>query len=84
MASKHDGWIDLADRASDGLEVTLFWSRTSGSVKVAVQDSKLGQAFELDVAGAEALAAFQHPFAYASRRRGGRVAHTHTDLQLQS
>ena len=79
-------WTELADRANDGLEVTLFWSRTSGRVKVAVSDSKLGDRFELDVASADALAAFYHPFAYAASRttRPGRVANPTTELQLQS
>ena len=82
MRTTHDIWIDLAERESDGLEVTLLWSRTSGRVKVSVRDSRLGHDFELAVAGADALAAFHHPFAFASGR-GGRALRVHTELQLQ-
>ena len=64
----HD-WRELASRESDGLEVSLLWSRSAGRVKVTVADSRLAQEFELDVAGADALAAFHHPFAYATARR---------------
>ncbi len=78
LASREsDGWIDfththnwreLASRESDGLEVSLLWSKTAGRVKVTVADSRLGEEFELDVASADALAAFHHPFAYATGR----------------
>ena len=61
----HD-WRELASRESDGLEVSLFWSKTADRVKVTVADSRLQQEFDLDVAGADALAAFHHPFAYAT------------------
>jgi hypothetical protein len=83
MRVTHDIWIDLADRESDGLEVTLLWSTASGRVKVAVCDSKLGQDFELDVDDADALSAFHHPFAYASGcdSRSECAERVHTDLQ---
>jgi hypothetical protein len=85
MTTTHDAWIDLASRESDGLEVTLLWSRPTGRVKVAVTDSKLGEEFELAVAGADALAAFHHPFAYASGFGvRGRAAGAHIDLQPQN
>jgi hypothetical protein len=79
-------WTELADRANHGLEVRLLWSRSSGRVKVAVSDSKLGDRFELHVAGADALAAFYHPFAYAASgaARPGRNSGATTELQLQS
>jgi hypothetical protein len=86
MRSTHESWFDLADRESDGLEVTLLWSKASGCVKVAVSDWKLDEHFELHVDGADALSAFHHPFAYASRHdiRGDRALRVHTDLQLQT
>jgi hypothetical protein len=86
MMLTHDIWTDLADRESDGLEVTLFWSRESGRMKVVVDDSKLDETFELDVPQAEALAAFYHPFAYAPDRAHhiDRSARASTDLQFQS
>ena len=60
-----DDWTDLADRAGDGLLVTLLWSRSSGRVKVTVVNVRTGQHAELDVAPADALTAFHHPFAYS-------------------
>ena len=59
-------WRELASRESDGLAVSLLWSKSADRVKVVVDDAKLDEQFELDVAGAEALAAFHHPFAYAA------------------
>jgi hypothetical protein len=61
-------WRELARRAGDGLEIALVWSRSADSVKVTVLDAKLGESFDLDIAGADALRAFYHPFAYASGR----------------
>jgi hypothetical protein len=63
-------WRELAQRTGDGLEVTLLWSKSLARVRVAVADSRTGERFELEVAGRDALDAFRHPFAYASR--GGR------------
>jgi len=84
MGVTDETWTDLADRDSDGLEVMLLWNRASGRFTVTVADSKLGESFELDVAAADALAAFYHPFAYASDRRiGGRARNVHAELQPQ-
>ena len=81
-----DDWRELASRDGDGLEISLLWSKATDRVKVAVFDSRLDESFELHVAGAEALAAFHHPFAYAAGRGLGfgderRESH---DLQTQS
>ncbi len=59
-------WSELAVRENDGLAVSLLWSRASGRVKVAVVDGHLDEQFEFHVPGADALAAFHHPFAYAA------------------
>lgn len=59
-------WSELALRENDGLTVSLFWSKATGRVKVAVADVQLDEQFELHVPGADALAAFHHPFAYAA------------------
>ena len=64
----HEDWNELAVRKNEGLEVSLFWSKSAGLVKVAVADAKLDEQFEFEVAGADALAAFYHPFAYAAGR----------------
>ena len=63
---QHHTWSELAYRENDGLAVSLLWSSTSGRVKVEVVDSHLDERFELHVPGADALAAFHHPFAYAT------------------
>jgi hypothetical protein len=84
MCSSHDTWIDLASRDNDGLEITLLWNESSGRVKVAVADSRLGDRFELDVARTDALGAFHHVFAYAADRAPApRSTHASIDLQLQ-
>jgi len=77
-------WSELAVREHDGLVVALLWSRGTGRVKVAVVDAHLDEQFEFHVPGADALAAFHHPFAYATgpgasfgdtgSRRGPRLA----------
>ena len=59
-------WKELATRETDGLTVSLVWSSETGAVKVTVADSRLDHDFELHVRGADALAAFYHPFAFAA------------------
>jgi hypothetical protein len=81
-----DDWQELASRDGDGLEIQLLWSKAADRVKVTVADSRLEESFELDIAGAEALAAFHHPFAYAAGRGfgfGDSLRESH-DLQTQS
>ena len=79
-------WQELASRNNDGLAVSLLWNKTAGRVKVSVADSSCDEEFEFDVAGADALAAFHHPFAFAAGRgvRFGDALRESTDLQLQS
>ena len=57
---------DLAYRRDGGLEVALFWDRSTGDLSVLVADLPSGEAFELPVAPDRALEAFHHPFAYAA------------------
>ena len=61
----HDTWTELACRANDGLEITLLWNKSTDRVKVAIADTTVDQRFDFDVASADALAAFYHPFAHA-------------------
>ena len=63
---QHDSWSELAVRENDGLAVSLLWSRATNRVKVAVEDAHVDEQFEIHVRGADALAAFHHPFAYTS------------------
>ena len=60
---------ELAQRTSDGIEVTLFWNKPSAQVTVAVLDTRSEQALEFEVDGSRALDAFKHPYAYAATVR---------------
>jgi hypothetical protein len=82
--SAGNDWRELAIREGDGIEVRLLWSRSANRVKVTVADAKFDEEFEIDVAGADALAAFNHPFAYASSRNFGSVEAELASLNLHS
>lgn len=61
---------ELDSRLNDGIRVRLLWHPADGRVSVAVDDSKTGEAFELTVGdGDRAIDVYQHPYAYAARRR---------------
>jgi len=64
--SERPRWVELAKRATDGLEVALLWNRSSNRVKVAVSDERLCHYLDFEVAPADALSAFYHPFANAA------------------
>jgi hypothetical protein len=66
---------ELAHRAGDGLEVTLFWTPATDALTVCVCDHRRGAYFELTPEPALALDAFYHPYAGASVVR-------HEDEQL--
>jgi hypothetical protein len=57
---------ELDHRASDGIDVRLLWDPRTDRVSVAVEDTRGGESFELDVDRADALDAFHHPYAYAN------------------
>jgi hypothetical protein len=59
--------IELAHRASAGLDIYLFWNEPTSRVTVGVHDSRGDDSFEFEVDGRYALDAFNHPFAYAAR-----------------
>jgi hypothetical protein len=58
------GWVELADRQGDGLDIRLLWNRADGRVKVTVTRLVANRVAELQVAPDDALEAFHHPFAY--------------------
>jgi hypothetical protein len=64
-------WKELASRERDGLVVSLFWSRAADQLTLAVADRNLDEEFNVNLAGAHALDAFYHPFAYAAGRGFG-------------
>lgn len=57
---------ELDHRVGDGLEVTLLWNRSNGSVWLGLYDSREDTQQLLAVDPAKAMDAFEHPFAYAS------------------
>src|SRR5262249_29244691 len=57
---------ELAQRAADGVEVTLYWDSICDSVAVEVRDASSEKTFEITVPRDRALDAFHHPFAYAA------------------
>ena len=75
---------ELAHRTSDGIEVTLFWTKPSDRVTIAVLDTRSGDALEFDVAGSAVLDAFNHPYAYAARRDHCTVSQPRTDAVIAS
>jgi hypothetical protein len=58
--------LELAYRANDGLEVTLFWQPATGELTVCVCDQRRGAYFEVEPEPHLALDAFYHPYSYAS------------------
>ena len=59
---------ELDYRENNGISVTLLWNRTTGDIVVRVVDETTDEDFDVDCAPDEALAVFQHPFAYAATR----------------
>ena len=75
MNSSHDhtpaghARVVLAKRRNAGIHVTLLWAEDTNSVAVLVHDDSTDDQFELSVEpGANALDAFEHPYAYAAWR----------------
>ena len=58
---------ELAHRANDGIEVSLYW-RPGNRVTVEIVDVRRDERLEFEVGRADALDAFYHPYAYATRR----------------
>jgi hypothetical protein len=59
---------ELAHRATDGLEVILFWDEATNDLTVSVSDERTGAYFELAAEPDQALAVFYHPYAHAAFR----------------
>ena len=62
---------ELAHRASDGLEVSLYWNEGTNRVTVRLYDVRSDEGFEIEVEARRALDAYRHPFAYAAREQMG-------------
>ena len=57
---------ELAARESDGIQVLLLWHPIENALTVSVEDSRVGDGFQLAVAPDRALDAFYHPYAYTA------------------
>jgi hypothetical protein len=60
---------ELNHRVNDGIEVRLLWNSDTNGVSVSVAESRHDMSFAFDVAAADALDAFHHPYAYATNGR---------------
>jgi hypothetical protein len=63
-----DPFRELAHRATDGVDVVLFWHERTDELTVTVSDGRTGAYFELAADPASALDVFDHPYAYAAAR----------------
>ena len=61
---------ELAQRLSGGDEVLLLWYPEGDRVELAVRNVATGASCQIEVAPADAIDAFYHPFAYAGRCDG--------------
>jgi hypothetical protein len=68
IGSPTHGYRELAYRATDGLEIVLFWHQPTDQLTVSVSDQRTGAHFELRAGVDEALKVFEHPYAYAAAR----------------
>jgi hypothetical protein len=57
---------ELDHRTSDGIDVTLRWDPLTNGVSVVVRDERLGESLAFGVDPADAVCAFQHPYAHAA------------------
>jgi hypothetical protein len=57
---------ELAYRANDGVEVTLFWQPATDELTVCVCDQRRGAYFVVQPEPHKALDAFYHPYSYES------------------
>jgi hypothetical protein len=58
---------ELAQRLSGADEVLLLWHPESDRVELSVRNLASGVGYEIEIAPADAIDAFYHPFAYAAR-----------------
>jgi hypothetical protein len=67
------GIRELDRRVNDGIDVRLLWNPVADQVVLTVHDTRSDDSFELQVAAADALLAFHHPYPYANRRTSGHM-----------
>jgi hypothetical protein len=72
---------ELAQRLSGADEVLLLWHPESDRVELAVRNLATGAGCQVEVAPADAIDAFYHPFAYAGGcERSDRVDREETTI----
>ena len=77
-----DDLAELDERDSNGVRVTLVWSRATNRASVLVSDERSGAAFVLDVERDEnPVDVFHHPFAYSAHRASERSAAWRANLR---
>jgi hypothetical protein len=67
---------ELADRFSDGLEVTLLWHPARDELTVCGSDHRTGARFEIRPERHLALEVYYHPYCYLTRTTEERNAFT--------
>lgn len=79
MKRTHEGVIrELDHRSQNGIDVWLLWDSATNRVAIAVEDEHSGESLCFEVGGAEALAAFHHPYVYAEPTPHPLPVQTHT------
>ncbi len=58
---------ELDHRSNDGIDVRLLWNSGTNQVSITVADGRVGELFAFEVAPADSVDAFHHPYAYAPR-----------------
>ena len=58
---------ELAHRRSNGLDVSLLWSRRTGQLVVTVLDERTDETFTVEAPSDTALDVYNHPYAYRDR-----------------
>jgi hypothetical protein len=69
--TQHKPSRELAQRRSGADEVLLLWQPELDRVELSVRDRITGAGFYVEVAPANAIDAFYHPYAYAAARTDG-------------
>jgi hypothetical protein len=65
---------ELAKRSGDGLEISLLWDPRDDFLSVRVEDTRMGDVYEVPVGDARPLDVFEHPFGYLARYQTAPVA----------
>jgi len=65
---------ELAHRASNGVNVSLFWTKVGDLLTLEVYDERLDEFFELEVPKDRALDAFHHPYVYLAGNQAALAA----------